>query len=93
MQSTIILVIIAIFTALIGTLVTALSRHKKACARDVRLIGKTATVETPLLPEGTVIIGGELWPARSVDHSLISSQARVRIIGFESFMVLVEICD
>ncbi len=83
----------AIFTALVAAVVAALSRHKKAGSGDIKLIGEIATVDTPLAPEGTVIVRGELWRARSDDGSLISSRARVRVVGFEDFLALVEVCD
>ena len=83
----------AIFTALVAAVVAALSRHKKAGSGDIKLIGEIATVETRLAPEGTVIVRGELWRARSNDGSVIPSHARVRVVGFEDFLALVEVCD
>ena len=88
-----VLLIVAVFSVLAAIVVVALSRHKKAAAGDVKLIGEIATVETPLTPEGTVIVSGELWPARSHDGRVISSKARVRVVGFKDFFVLVEACD
>lgn len=93
MRPTTVLAIIAIFTALVAAVVAALSRHKKAGSGDIKLIGEIATVETRLAPEGTVIVRGELWRARSNDGSVISSQARVRVVGFKDFLALVEVCD
>jgi membrane-bound ClpP family serine protease len=78
---------------LAAIVIVALWRHKKAAAGDIKLIGEIATVEAPLTPEGTVIVGGELWPARSHDGRVILSQARVRVVGFKDFFVLVEACD
>jgi len=83
----------AVFTALVAAVVAALSRHKKAGSGDIKLIGEIATVETRLAPEGTVIVRGELWRARSNDGSVISSHARVRVVGFKDFLALVEVCD
>ena len=93
MRPTTVLAIIAIFTALVAAVVIALSRHKKAASGDIKLIGEMATVETCLEPEGTVIVRGELWPARSNDGSAISPNARVRVVGFRDFLALVEVCD
>ena len=83
----------AIFAALVAAAVVALWRHKKEGARDIKLIGEIAIVETPLAPEGTIIVSGELWHARSNDGSLISSRARVRVVGFKDFLALVEVAD
>ncbi|HEV7797676.1 MAG TPA: NfeD family protein [Pyrinomonadaceae bacterium] len=73
--------------------VVALYHHKNASARDINLIGEVARVDTGLNPEGTVIVGGELWPAKSNDGAPISSRARVRVVGFEDHLALVERCD
>ena len=88
-----VLTVMAIVTALLAAVMAALSRHKKAGSGDVKLIGEMATVESRLAPEGTVIVRGELWCARSSDGSVISSQTRVRVVGFKDFLALVEVCD
>jgi membrane-bound serine protease (ClpP class) len=93
MRATTILAIMAIFIALVAAVVAALSRHKKAGSRDIKLIGEIGTVETRLAPEGTIVVRGELWRARASDGSVISSHARVRVVGFEDFLALVEVCD
>ena len=93
MRLTIVFAFISIFTALVAAAVIALWRHKKAGARDVKLVGEFATVETRLAPEGTVIVSGEVWRARSHDGSVISSHARVRVVGFRDFLALVKVCD
>lgn len=82
----------AICTALVAGVVAALSRHKKTGSGDIQLIGEIAMVETRLAPEGTVIVHGELWRARSNDGTVISANARVRVVGFEDFLALVEVC-
>lgn len=92
MGSTTATVSIALFT-LLGIVVAMLWRHKKAGAGDIRLIGEIAQVESRLDPEGTVIIGGELWRARSNSGDVISSRTRVRVVGFDDLMALVEVCD
>ena len=88
-----VIAIILVFTALIALVVTALSRHKKAGAGDIKLVGEIAFVEIGLAPEGAVIVRGELWRARSNDGSVISPNARVRVVGFENYLALVEVCD
>lgn len=85
--------ILATLAALALVVVVALYRHKKAGAGDIKLVGEHATVDTKLDPVGTVIVCGELWRARSNDASVIPAHARVRVIGFEGHLALVEVCD
>ena len=74
-------------------LVVGLYFHKKAGAGDIKLIGEIAKVSTKLDPEGTVIVCGELWRARSKDGIVISECVRVRVVGFADHFALVELCD
>jgi membrane-bound ClpP family serine protease len=85
--------ILVIFTLLVATLLAALSRHKKAGAGDIKLLGEIGTVETRLNPEGTVIVCGELWRAKSNDGAGIAERASVRVVGFRDHLALVEFCD
>ena len=93
MRLTSFLAVLAIVTAVVTLAVIALSRHQKAGAGNVKLIGEMASVETRLAPEGTVVIRGELWRARSTDGSAISPHTRVRVVGFKDLLALVEVCD
>jgi membrane-bound serine protease (ClpP class) len=89
-------VFIAVLTTLglaLLALVAALSLRKRFANRDLPLIGKSARVETPLTPDGTVMVGGELWPARSIDGLVISSPQPVRVVGVDGLSLLVEACD
>ena len=79
--------------ALALVVVVALYVHKRAGVGDIRLVGKIAEVDTKLDPEGTVIVCGELWRARSKSGAIISARARVRVVGFEDHFALVEVCD
>jgi membrane-bound ClpP family serine protease len=85
--------ILAAVAALATVLVVALYRHKKASAGEIKLIGEIALVDIKLDPEGAVIVGGELWRARSHDGAVIAVHARVRVVGFEHHLALVEVCD
>ena len=85
--------VLAIVAALATLVVVGLYLHKKASAGDIKLIGEIAQVKTELDPEGTVIVCGELWRARSKNGGIISSRARVRVVGFEGHLALVEVCD
>jgi membrane-bound serine protease (ClpP class) len=90
MKATFIIAAVALLATLVVGVVFALSRHKKAGSGDVKLVGEIAHVDTTLEPEGTVLVRGELWRAKSHDGSVISSHARVRIVGFQDHLVLVE---
>jgi len=78
---------------LLIALISFLSLRKRFANRDLRLIGEAARVEKTLTPEGTVIIGGELWPARSIDGLVIASRTRVRVVSVDDLSLLVEVCD
>ena len=54
-------------------IVAAMSRHKKSATGEIHLVGSRARVDAELAPEGTVLIQGELWRARSADGSSIAS--------------------
>ena len=79
--------------ALATVVVVALYLHKRASGGDIRLIGELARVDTELDPEGTVIVCGELWRARSQDGVQIATRRQVRVVGFEGHLALVEVWD
>ena len=85
--------VLASVAALATLLVVSLYLHKKAGAGDIKLVGELAQVDTELDPEGTVIVCGEMWRARSKDGAVISSHAQVRVVGFEGHLALVEVCE
>jgi membrane-bound ClpP family serine protease len=85
-------ILIAVAALALGVVV-ALYHHKHTSAGDINLIGEIARVDTELHPEGTVIVGGELWRAKSNDGASIAAPARVRVVGFEDHLALVELCD
>jgi membrane protein implicated in regulation of membrane protease activity len=84
------LVIVAILAALFVGVVAALWRHKKAGSTDINLIGRLGQVDIKLDPEGTVIVCGELWRARSKDGASIARHARIRVVEFKDHLALVE---
>jgi membrane-bound ClpP family serine protease len=88
-------VTIAVFVLvlLLITLIGVLSLRKRFDNGDLPLIGESGRVETTLTPEGTVIVGGELWAARSTDGLVIASQRRVRVVGVDDLSLLVEACE
>ena len=88
---------ISIVAAITGLLLVVsvglLSLRKRFGNRDLRLLGESAHVETTLKPDGTVIVAGELWPARSNNGLFISSRNRVRVVAIDNLSLVVEVCD
>ena len=91
LTSVMVLIAAAAVVATLCLLVLALWHHKRASAGEVKLIGELGQVETKLDPEGTVIVCGELWRARSSDGSFIAAKTRVRAVGIQGHLVMVEI--
>jgi membrane protein implicated in regulation of membrane protease activity len=76
-------------------LVAAWSRHKKSSTAELSLVGRLASVEEPLEPEGSVLIGGELWRARlsGAAHPVARGRSNVRVTGARGHLLLVEPLD
>ena len=85
--------ILALIGAVSLGIVVALWRYKRARLGSGRLIGQQASVNTTLNPDGSVIIDGELWPARSAEEKLIVAGSLVRVVEVQDHGVLVERCD
>ncbi len=81
--------ILASFAIFALAIVFALYRHKQTSVGKVRLIGEFCEVNTDLTPDGTVIVQGELWPARLIDGTFIAPPSRVRIVGAQDHLLLV----
>jgi membrane-bound serine protease (ClpP class) len=81
--------IAGVFLAVLAILV-ALSRHKKSATGEIRLIGSSAQVDSPLGPEGTVLVQGELWRARSADGTNILPHTIVEVVGLSGHLLLVQ---
>jgi membrane-bound serine protease (ClpP class) len=79
----------AFFLAIVGY---ALRAQRTPVKMDRNLmIGKTGIVNTPLNPEGTVLIGSELWSAVSESNHLpVAKGTRVEVIGLEHLRVRVK---
>lgn len=93
MKLVLLIAILATVAVLAVAVVVALYHHKNASTGDLNLLGEIAHVDIELDPEGTVIVCGELWRAKSNDGAFISARARVQVVGFEDHLVLVEVCD
>ena len=53
-------------------------------------VPSTATVNTDLNPNGSVLAGGELWNAESKHGNSIHRDAEVTVVGFRNHLLLVE---
>ena len=93
MKLVLLIAILATVAALAAGVVVALYHHKKASIGEIKVIGEIAQVERDLDPEGTVIVRGELWRAKSRDGASISAHTRVQVVGFENHLMLVEVCE
>jgi membrane-bound serine protease (ClpP class) len=81
---------VLLFVGLTLALVVATSRHKKAATGELDLVGATALVETALEPEGSVLIRGELWRARSRTGARVERGCRVRVVGASQHLLETE---
>ena len=81
--------IVALTVTFSLAIVIALYRHKKASSGSIRLVGETGEVASDLVPEGTVLVHGELWRARSGDGSTLGARRRVRVVGAEGHLLVV----
>jgi membrane-bound serine protease (ClpP class) len=81
----------ALFSALaLALFVVALSRHKKSGAGELDLCGALAVVQTSLAPEGSVLVRGELWRARTRTGAVVARGREVRIVGASHYLLEVE---
>ncbi|MCA1605376.1 MAG: hypothetical protein LC775_07880 [Acidobacteria bacterium] len=81
--------ILALTITLSLAVVIALYRHKKASSASIHVVGETGEVALDLEPEGTVLVHGELWRARSGDGSTIGARRRVRVVGVVGHLLVV----
>ena len=71
-------------------IIVAASRHQKAATKELNLMGTVASVEMTLEPEGSVLIRGELWRARSLAGTTIERGRRVRVVSASGHLLEVE---
>jgi membrane-bound serine protease (ClpP class) len=86
----IVLTTAVLFAGLALIIVVALSRHKKGATGDLDLLGAIASVETTLEPEGSVLIRGELWRARTLAGAPLERGRAVRVVGASQHLLEVE---
>ncbi|HYO62730.1 MAG TPA: NfeD family protein [Pyrinomonadaceae bacterium] len=71
--------------------VVLLSRHRKASTGSLSPVNRTASVTEPLAPEGAVLVGGELWRARTRDGEHVGrGRANVLVVGARGHLLEVE---
>ena len=72
-------------------LVALLSRRRKASGRALAPLHRVGSVTEPLAPEGAVVVGGELWRARTRDGAHVPrGRANVRVVGARGHLLEVE---
>jgi membrane-bound serine protease (ClpP class) len=85
-----VIVLVSAFLVIVLALVAAQSRHQKAATGELDLVGAIGCVETTLRPEGSVLVRGELWRARSRAGVTVRSGCDVRIVGASRHLLEVE---
>jgi membrane-bound ClpP family serine protease len=88
--------IVTLFCATAAALaVVALWSRKRRSAREpLALVGRAASVAEPLSPEGSVLVGGELWPALSDSGRHVGrGRANVRVVGARGHLLVVAECS
>src|SRR5947209_20225933 len=88
--SQIVFAILLVSGLVVVLVIVAASRHKKAATGEIELVGAIGLVETTLEPEGSVMIRGELWRARSCVGRKIERGQRVRVVGARGHLIEVE---
>jgi membrane-bound ClpP family serine protease len=88
MLAVIILIVVLTLTAIV--VLAATLHHKKSAQIPFDVIGRVATVESDLSPEGAVLVGGELMPARARTGETVSRASRVRVVGARGHCLEVE---
>jgi len=88
--SQIVFAILLVSGLVVVLVIVAASRHKKAATGEIELVGAIGLVETTLEPEGSVMIRGELWRARSRAGRKIERGQRVRVVGARDYLIEVE---
>ena len=84
---------IALFLAWLYLLVLRARRaHASQPSQTERVVGGEGITQSPLDPEGTVLIASELWTARSA-ATVIPAYTRVRVLGVEELCLIVEPSD
>jgi membrane-bound serine protease (ClpP class) len=68
----------------------SLWKHKKSGIGRIQLVSAQGLAQTDLDPEGTVLIAGELWQARSFDGTKIAANEGVEVLEVQGHLLLVK---
>ncbi len=80
----------ALVLSSLALLLAASSRHKKSAMGELHLLGQWGRADSPLTPEGAVLVNGELWRARLRGGGEAVRGARVRVVGAAGHLLEVE---
>jgi len=84
-----VLVIVILASGLLVLAVVCVASHRqKSVGGPLRLLGAHGTATTLIDPEGTVMVRGELWRARS--PQLLAPHTSIRVVGTEAHLLMVE---
>ncbi len=84
-------VILCALALALAAYVALSSRHQKSSRLPLNLVGRVGSVERALKPEGFVLLGGELWPARTRGGGLVGrGRANLRVVGAAGSVLEVE---
>jgi membrane-bound serine protease (ClpP class) len=75
--------------AVVSIIAVARSHGRKPVAGRETLLGQTAVVQTPLDPEGMVLVEGELWRARA-RKTRIEVGAKVTVVTIDGLTLRVK---
>lgn len=83
-----ILVLVVVLSTLACVIALRSHLHKRH-PHTKPFISALGTVNTPLDPDGSILINGELWLARSANLDLIPARTRVIVVGVRDHLLLV----
>ena len=86
---TLALITVAILCASLLAAVVISSYIHKRYPVTTRLLTQSGIANSPLTPQGSVLVNGELWLARSVDGNVIAAKRAVQIVGLDGHLLLV----
>jgi membrane-bound ClpP family serine protease len=80
-------IVTSLFIACASTIAVWSRHHKRQFFSP--LVSASGVVETPLNPNGSVFVQGELWLACSVNGNAIPAKTSVTVIGVNDHLLLV----
>lgn len=84
------LLVPVVLLILAATLIAISARDRKRNPLNAPLLDSLAIVTSALAPEGAVLVRGELWLARSNNHSFIPNGARCTVVGLNDHLLLIK---